>query len=117
MHPDKCPGPTAVDDFQKITTSYHVILDLDKRSCYMRLFLLRCYMSQVRPEENGPLRPFYAFMIEKQGSMGSKSVCGRHYQRMRVDLRASLHVDNLLRSASTSTLGEILGMPPIAACS
>ena len=31
MHPDKNPGPEAVDLFQKITTSYHIITDEEKR--------------------------------------------------------------------------------------
>lgn len=76
MHPDKNPGPEAADTFQKITTSYHVITDDNKRKNYMRLFLLRCYMSQERPRDTGPLRPHYAFMVEKSKfAMGSKSVC------------------------------------------
>ena len=74
MHPDKCPGPTAVEDFQRITTSYHVITDAEKRKSYLRLFTLRCYMAQEAPLASGPLRPFYAFMVERSKySMGSKS--------------------------------------------
>ena len=118
MHPDKNPSPTAVDDFQKITTSCahalvtrccsspshtvlallhchgpqqdksihevcdahvhaphvtdHVIMDEQKRRNYLRLFMLRCYMSQEVPR--GGLRPHYAFMVEKsKHRMGSKS--------------------------------------------
>ena len=73
-HPDKNPSQEAADEFQKITTSYHVIMDEEKRSNYMRLFLLRCYMSMERPKPGGPLRPYYAFMVEKSKfAMGSKS--------------------------------------------
>ena len=68
MHPDKNPGQEAVDAFQKITTAYHVIMDEAKRKNYLRLFLLRCYMSQSVPAPDGPLRPFYAFMVEKAKS-------------------------------------------------
>ena len=75
MHPDKNPdNPNAVDDFQKVTTAYHVISDEEKRKNYLRLFLLRCYMSQTVPLPDGPLRPHYAFMVEKSKSkMASKS--------------------------------------------
>ena len=73
-HPDKNPSQEAADEFQRITTSYHVIMDEQKRANYMRLFLLRCYMSMERPRSGGPLRPFYAFMVEKSKfAMGSKS--------------------------------------------
>ena len=74
MHPDKNPSPTAVDEFQKITTSYHVIMDKQKRENYLRLFMLRCYMSQEPPHERGGLRPHYAFMVEKSKyAMGGRS--------------------------------------------
>ena len=74
MHPDKNPSPTAVDEFQKITTSYHVIMDKQKRDNYLRLFMLRCYMSQEPPSERGGLRPHYAFMVEKSKyAMGTRS--------------------------------------------
>ena len=53
----------------------HVITDDEKRANYLRLFMLRCYMSQVPPERDGPLRPHYAFVLEKSKyAMGSKSV-------------------------------------------
>jgi len=74
MHPDKNPGPAAVDNFQKITTSYHVISDEQKRKNYLHLFMLRCYMSQVPPRSRDALRPHYAFVVEKSKyAMGSKS--------------------------------------------
>jgi len=74
FHPDKNPSPEAADEFQRITTSYHVIMDEQKRKNYLRLFLLRCYMSQEVPRPGGPLRPHYAFMVEKSKfAMGAKS--------------------------------------------
>ena len=49
-------------------------MDEQKRANYLRLFLLRCYMSQVRPAPGDGLRPHYAFMVEKSKfAMGSKS--------------------------------------------
>ena len=75
-HPDKNPSQEAADEFHRITTSYHILSDDEKRANYLRLFRLRCYMSQERPRDTGPLRPHYAFMVEKSKfAMGSKSVC------------------------------------------
>jgi len=74
MHPDKNTSPTAVDEFQKITTSYHVIMDEQKRKNYLRLFMLRCYMSMEPPHERSGLRPHYAFVVEKSKyAMGQRS--------------------------------------------
>jgi hypothetical protein len=50
-------------------------MDALNRKNYMRLFMLRCYMSQEVPSANGPLRPHYAFMVQKyKKTMGSKTV-------------------------------------------
>lgn len=52
-----------------------MILDDQKRKNYLRLFSLRCYMSQVCPQEGDGLRPHYAFMVEKSKfALGGKSV-------------------------------------------
>jgi len=74
MHPDKNPSPSAVDEFQRITTSYHVIMDKQKRDNYLRLFMLRCYMSQEPPSAHSGLRPHYAFVVGKsKNAMGTRS--------------------------------------------
>ena len=77
LHPDKNPSQEAADEFQRLTTSYHVIMDEQKRKNYLRLFELRCYMSQQPLAAGAGLRPHYAFMVEKSKfAMGSKSVSG-----------------------------------------
>ena len=77
LHPDKNPSQEAADEFQRLTTSYHVIMDEQKRKNYLRLFELRCYMSQQPLVAGAGLRPHYAFMVEKSKfAMGSKSVSG-----------------------------------------
>ena len=74
LHPDKNPGAEAADTFQRVTTSYHIIMDETKRKNYLRLFMIRCYMSQVPPGENGGLRPFYAFSVAKsKNAIGNKT--------------------------------------------
>ena len=84
LHPDKNPSQEAADEFQRLTTSYHVIMDEQKRKNYLRLFELRCYMSQQPLAAGAGLRPHYAFMVEKSKfAMGSKSVSGLSSARAR----------------------------------
>ena len=54
MHPDKNKAADAVDVFQKITTSYHIVSDPEKRKAYLDLYRLRCYMSQKPLEDELP---------------------------------------------------------------
>lgn len=50
-------------------------MDEQKRHNYLHLYKLRCYMSQEVPREDGPLRPHYAFVLEKgKYSIGNKTV-------------------------------------------
>ena len=75
LHPDKNPGvEDAVDAFQRVTVSYHILMDETKRRNYLRLFMIRCYMSQVSPGAHGLLRPHYVFSVGKSKSAsGSKT--------------------------------------------
>ena len=74
LHPDRNPSPEAAEEFHRIATSFQVLSDDVKRRNYYRLFVLRCYMSQENPRPDGPLRPHYAFSVEKSKfAMGGKS--------------------------------------------
>jgi len=75
LHPDKNKAEDAVDVFQRVTTSYHTLVDPDKKKSYMDLFRLRCYMSQRAPLADELLMPHYAFVVEKsKHAKGVKSV-------------------------------------------
>lgn len=107
MHPDKNPSENAVDQFQRITTSYHIIADAEKRKNYLDLFRLRCYMSQTLPKPNSPLKPHYAFTVDKSKyARGSKSE-----RLMVVDLfeqkLQSYKKDNLQKEFPLSALSGI----------
>ena len=66
MHPDKNKADDAVDQFQKIVTSYQTIFDAEKRASYMDLYRLRCYMSQTPlSHDDAPLLPHYVFVVDK----------------------------------------------------
>eukprot|EP00316_Scyphosphaera_apsteinii_P021643 CAMPEP_0119323826 /NCGR_PEP_ID=MMETSP1333-20130426/61722_1 /TAXON_ID=418940 /ORGANISM="Scyphosphaera apsteinii, Strain RCC1455" /LENGTH=170 /DNA_ID=CAMNT_0007331383 /DNA_START=86 /DNA_END=594 /DNA_ORIENTATION=- len=75
MHPDKNKAADAVDVFQQLTTSYHTIIDPEKRKNYMDLYRLRCYMSQCPPLNDELLQLHYAFPVEKsKHAKGARSV-------------------------------------------
>lgn len=75
MHPDKNKAADAVDVFQKITTSYHIVSDPEKRKAYLDLYRLRCFMSQTAPTSSTALLlPHYCFLVEKgKSKMGGKA--------------------------------------------
>ena len=68
-------APDAVDVFQRITTSYHIVSDKEKLQAYLDLYRLRCYMTQLTPSHDSVLNRHYAFTVDKSKSAkGSKSV-------------------------------------------
>ena len=85
----------------------HVIIDEQKRRNYLRLFMLRCYMSQEPPLPGGALRPHYAFMVEKS----KRASGGRTDRLIAIDLleqkMQNFKKDTLHKEFHLSTLAGV----------